>query len=313
MAVWTKGYVVSQNRSVFFIASLVERALNGLIGSLRDRMLANRGRAPDDLYSRGVEVRVNPDTEGLDFAFTHEGDRRILTMYFNLTDKGPHGLNDSSLCLMMGCSGKSEHYMTTALKALAALGPTYFVACDADDAPVVALTTQPMSYLEACQRRLALPTRLSLAQWVKEFESGTLAAQTEVEALGIERREAERVLSMDHHHDSNAVLIEEMAKAARVPMSWTAALTGARTLCFEGEEPCDIISCDMDLLAALDVFNRGSGSYSLFHNLDGDAVVCERNGERVQIKAGWLTGARADGTGAIHLQSRQVLRVTAPD
>lgn len=308
MAVWTKGYVVSQNRSVFFIASLVERALNGLIGSLRDRMLANRGRAPDEPYSRGVDVRVNADTQGLDFAFTHEGDRRILTMYFNLTDKGPYGLNDSSLCLLMGCSGKSELYMTTALKALAALGPTYFVACDADDPPVVALTTQPMSYLEACQRRLALPTRLSLEQWVKEFETGTLAAQTEVEALGIERREAERILSMNP--GSSAVVIDEMAKAARVPMMWTAVLAGAKTLCFEGEEPCDIVSCDMDMLASLDLFNRGSGSYSLFHELDGVAVVCERNGERVQIKAGWLTGARADGTGAIHLQNRQVLRVT---
>jgi len=311
MAVWTKGYVVTQNRSVFFIASLVERALNSLMGSLRERIQANKGRAQDNLYSRTVDVLVHADSDGLDFAFTHEGDRRVLTMYFDLSDKGPYGLNDSSLCLLMGCSGQSELYMTTALKALAALGPTYFVACDANDAPVVALTTQPMSYLEACQKRLAVPSQRSLDKWVKEFATGTLAAQTETEALGIKRREAERLLAMKH--ESNAALIEEMARTARVRMSLATVFTGATTLCFEGEEPCDIIYCDMDLLAALDVFNRGGGyaTYSgHFCKADGTAVVCERGDERVPIRAGSFCAARADGNGAIHLQSKEVLRVT---
>jgi hypothetical protein len=158
MAVWTRGYCVTRNRNVFFIVGLVERALNNLIGSWRSVREANRGREADKPFLRQVETRIQPSSRSVDLFFVYQGEARTMTVFFDLKDDGDDGLCKKSVCLMMGCHGQSDLFIKAALGALSALGPLHFVACSDSDEPPVLLEGHPMSYLDACRKRLDVPS-----------------------------------------------------------------------------------------------------------------------------------------------------------
>ena len=207
MAVWTRGYCVTRNRSVFFIVGLVERALNNLIGSMGHVREANRGRDKDSPLLRRVETSMRPDSRSVDLFFVYQGERRTMTIFFDLKDDGDDGLNNKSVCMMMGCSGQSDVFIQLALESLSALGPLYFVECSVSDDPAVLLEVSPMSYLDACRKRLERPSCVSLENWITEFKSGTLMACTEVGAFGFDLAEAERIAAMSYD-DSVARILE---------------------------------------------------------------------------------------------------------
>ena len=208
MAVWTKGFVATRNKSPFFVLGLVEQALNQLIGSLGQALMVNRGRPADEPYSRRVRIELHPSSKGADLNFTYKGESRQLTVYFE-TDCDRKDYTDSSINLMMGATGNSELFIRTALNALRPLGEVYFLACDASDDPFEKLGIAPMSYLEACRQHLVMPSCISLKEWVKEFRTGTMDAPTEEGAFGFTLDEALRIIDMSY--DDSCKRLKELA------------------------------------------------------------------------------------------------------
>lgn len=209
MTVWTKGFVATRNKSPFFVLGLIENSLSRLIGGFGQQRIDNRdNKHIAEPYSRSPSIRLLTSNMGADINFTYQGESREMTVWFNV-DGDHKDIAESSISLMLGCSGKSELFMKTALNALRPLGDLYFVANDSWDAPFEKLDIPLMSYTEACRQRLVLPSCLSLKDWVNEFRTGTLAAPTEEEAFGFSLDEALRIIDMSY--DDSAKRIKELA------------------------------------------------------------------------------------------------------
>jgi hypothetical protein len=205
MAVWTKGFVATRNKSPFFVIGLIEKSLNQLIGSLGQVRLDNRQfGTPDAMYSRQCRIDFDPSSKGVHLNFVYKGEARQMTVYFGV-DMDHKDYADSSVSLMMGDSGNSVLFIQTALNALRPLGELYFLESDANDNPFEKLDTPPMSYLEACRQHLVMPSCLSLEDWVKEFRTGTLEAATEETAFGFTLDEALRIIDMSYQDSADRI------------------------------------------------------------------------------------------------------------
>ena len=193
----TKGFIATRNKSPFFVLELVERSINQFIGSMGQVLLDNRGRNPDEPYSRRVSVELRPSSQCADLRFVHEGVARELTVFFT-TDCDRKEYAAQSINLWLGDFGHSEAYMKAALAALRPLGTAYFLRTDLVDEPFQKLELPPLSYLDACRKGLAQPSCVSLERWLVEFRTGTLEAQTEQDAFGFSLEEALRIIDMEY-------------------------------------------------------------------------------------------------------------------
>lgn len=209
MAVWTKGFVATRNKSPFFVLGLIESALNQLIGTVSQTLCQNRLHGePDAPYAQRVQIDFSPSSKGAYLNFICKGEPRQMTVYFAI-DGDRKEYTDSSIGLMMGASGNSELYIRTALNALRPLGEVWFLDCDATDKPFEKLDIPSMSYLDACRQKIERASCVSLKDWIAEFRSGTMAATTELDAFGFPFDEALRIVEMDY--DDSARLLKELA------------------------------------------------------------------------------------------------------
>ena len=213
MAVWTKGFVATRNKSPFFVLGLLQTALNRMIGPWSQVREDNHGLNPDEYVSRHARIDFRPDQKAADLVFTYKGEHRKMTVYFG-TDCDRKEYTESSINLLLGCSGHSALYMQTALKALRPLGDVYYLECDSNDDPFTKLDLAPMSYLDACKAKLVHPSCLSLADWLAEFRTGTLAATTELEAFGFTLQDVLRIVELGY--DESAAEIKKFMTSERV-------------------------------------------------------------------------------------------------
>jgi len=208
MTVNTKGFVLTRCKDVFFVCQRIEHALNELLrpGARAYRFAENK--TPDQEF-RTCSMALRATSGAVGFTFTDAGDTRTMTVNFEC-DIDQKAYGPESISISMGCRGKSDVYVKTALQAISMLGDVYFDACDSDEVGPALLELPAVNFISACEDGSELGSCVSLARWSTLQQKGDIPGTPE-RVLGMSAQKAFKIMSSDY--DESARLIGELVDA----------------------------------------------------------------------------------------------------
>lgn len=213
MSVLCKGVVLTPEKDVFLIASLVEGALNALIQK------EGSEHYPGLSFFRNPEYKLchtelSTSSELLSVNFSFRGESRLLNVFFSC-DVDHCDLANKSISMSMGLSGHSDLYIKTVLHALSILGPAYFSKDDGRDTP-----PKPLGFFTPTLMNLiamGVYSPVYARRFVAAFNAGRFRADCTFEKVI-----GERYSWMDHKLNfsddtAGACAISERAKEISYP------------------------------------------------------------------------------------------------
>jgi hypothetical protein len=196
------GFVATSNKDVFFVVSLIERAINKVVS-------ARFNPFDGDCRFAFAQAHVNADSGFVQMHFTHEGKRLVMFVFFD-TDGDRRALTPHSINLNMGSGPEANLYIDAALQALAVLGPVFFRPDDSVSERFEEILHPRMSFIESCGQGLAVSS--SLLKWVAQYRSATLRVGSTEQVLGFDDQKLERLLAMGPLDQCSCIttLVEDM-------------------------------------------------------------------------------------------------------
>jgi len=164
MATFTKGFVATPVKDAMLALEAVQGALNRLIVEERRIEFPETRHYREEVRARfkAVDLNFDPSTAGARLLFCFKGQVRTLSMYF-YCDCDHVSQTPNSLSFLMGCSGESELFITTAVHALSVFGKGFVCSCDATDEGYLPVKEQPLTVMDLAV--LKYISALSLPRW----------------------------------------------------------------------------------------------------------------------------------------------------
>lgn len=174
MGVDTNGFILTANKDVLLVGSLIQRSIDHLVMAEKRLMYPERR---DFLSKEAREafqtsrIRLEPAMGMLDVTFTFRKENRALKVFFTC-DSDHEDYGPKSISLKLGLWGLSPFFMKTMLHALSILGQPYYDENDCDSIDPAPFDEPPPSVLGAI--KLGYVANTELGDWVERWDSNAL-------------------------------------------------------------------------------------------------------------------------------------------
>jgi hypothetical protein len=177
MGTETCGFVVTPCKDVFFVMSLVERALHNVLWPKARAERLNPLHNPDVRTWLTPTIYLSPSNDSAQAGFRFNGEDQALNVYFR-PDRDPEYRGRPTLSLRIRWSNDSEQIMRIVLEALACLGPTFL---QLDDCGVWPSPTGYPRFSRSQARERKLLDAYAEARWLQQVEAGVLVDEPDAQ------------------------------------------------------------------------------------------------------------------------------------